>query len=262
VVALAQAASADAQGRAVQQAAQCELELKALVALTGVDEPRLRSRLQAQPTDEAQVLPPLALAPVPAQALAQRPDVFSAERGLLAARADIAGAQAQRYPRLALSGFIGGSAVRAGGAQTDAATWSLGPFAMSLPVLDGGRSRAQVEAAKARHDEAALQYAARVRQAVREVESALVKLQSAADRGPQVRAAVAGYRASLQGTQARHDAGLVSLLELEEARRQLLAAELTLAEWRTQVRAAHVSLYRAVGGGWSPAMLTDPFAQP
>ena len=35
------------------------------------------------------------------------------------------------------------------------------------------------------------------------------------------------------------------------------AAEISQAEWQTQVRAAHVSLYRAVGGGWSPALLAQ-----
>lgn len=258
--ALARAGAAESHNRALQQAAQCELEIKALVALTGMPEPQLRSRLDTEPMTPVASLVPLRLDPVPARALAQRPDIFSAERALLAARADIAGAQAQRLPRLALQGFIGGSALRAVGTSVDATTWSLGPLSLSLPVLDAGRRSARVDAALARHEEAAAQYAARVRQAVREVESAWIDLQSTAERGPQVEAAVAGYRQSLQATQARHGAGLASLLELEEARRQLLAAEIARADWRTQARAAHVSLYRAVGGGWSPALLQDPAA--
>lgn len=255
--ALAQAAAADAQDRALAQAAQCELELKALVALTGWPEAQLRSRLQALPEVPAQTLPPLALDPVPAQALAQRPDIFSAERAMLAARADIAATDAQRWPRLSLSGFIGVAGMRVAGRQTDAASWSLGPIALSLPLVDGGRRAAQVDAAQARYQEAAALYGARVRQAVREVESALVRLHSTAERGPQVQAALAGLRSALQAVQAREQAGLASRLELEEARRQLLAAEIAQAQWQTQVRAAQVSLYRAVGGGWSPALLAQ-----
>lgn len=255
--ALALAGAAQAQDRALAQAAQCELELKALVALTGWPEPQLRSRLQALPEVSAQTLPALALHPVPAQALAQRPDLFSAERALLAARADIATADAQRWPRLSLSGFIGVAGMRVAGSQTDATSWSLGPLALSLPILDSGRRAAQVDAAQARYQEAAAHYSARVRQAVREVESALVQLHSTAERGPQVQAALAGLRSALQATQARAQAGLASQFELEDARRQLLAAEIAQAQWHTQVRAAQVSLYRAVGGGWTPALLAQ-----
>ena len=227
------------------------------MALTALPEPALRQRLAGLPTTEALALPPLSLHPIPAQALAQRPDVFSAERAVLAARADIAGAGAQRYPRLVLSGFVGQSSLRAGGVSTELPTWSFGPLSLTLPLFDAGRRSAQVDAARARYDEAAAHYAARVRQAVREVEAALVDLQSTAERGPQVHAAVAGYQAALQGTEARWKAGLASLVELEEARRQLLAADIAQADWQTQVRTAHVSLYRAVGGGWSPALLAE-----
>jgi NodT family efflux transporter outer membrane factor (OMF) lipoprotein len=255
--ALARASAAEAAGRALQQRGQCELDVKALVALTALPEPELRLRLARMPAAEAAGLPPLALHPIPAQALAQRPDIYSAERALQAARADIASADAQRYPRLALSGQVGGAALRGGGAATEALTWSLGPLSLSLPLLDGGRRAAQVSAAQARYEDAAVQYAARVRQAVREVEAALVHLQSTAERGPQAQAAVAGWREALQGVEARYRAGLASLFEFEDARRQLLAAEFALSEWQTQARAAHVSLYRAVGGGWSPALLAD-----
>ncbi len=257
VAALARASAADAASRALQQSAQCELDTKALVALTALDEPALRQRLAGLPTAESLALPPLLLDPIPAQALAQRPDVFSAERAVLAARADIAGVDAQRYPRLVLSGFVGQSSLRAGGTTTELPSWSLGPLSLTLPVFDAGRRSAQTAAARARYDEAAAQYAARVRQAVREVETALVNLQSTAERGPQVLAALAGYQAAFQGTEARWKAGLASLVELEDARRQLLAAQIAQADWQTQVRAAHVSLYRAVGGGWSPALLAQ-----
>lgn len=255
--ALAQAAAAQTQARARQQADQCELELQALVVLTALPEPELRSRLAALVLEPGLTLPPLALDPVPARALAQRPDVFSAERAVRAAWADVAGAQAQRLPRVALNGFIGVASLRAGAAATEAATWSLGPLSLSLPLADGGRRQAQVDAAQARYEEALARHAAQVRQAASEVESALLRLHGSAARGPQVAAAVTGYRSALQAVQAREQAGLASLLELEDARRQQLAAEIALADWQTEVRAAHVLLYRAVGGGWSPALL-DP----
>ena len=115
---------------------------------------------------------------MPADVLAQRPDVFSAGRDVAAASAEVGSAQAARYPRLALSGSIGAAQARALGTTVTLDTWSIGPLSLSLPLFDGGRRAANVEAAQARYDEAAALYRAKVRQAVREVEEALVNLQS------------------------------------------------------------------------------------
>ena len=107
-----------------------------------------------------------------------------------------------------------------------------------------------MDAAQARYDEAAALYRARVRQAVREVEEALVQLQSTAARQTDTARAVDGYRASFTATQARFDAGLASLVELEDARRTLLAAQTTATALQGERMAAWIALYRAAGGAW------------
>ncbi|WP_170942317.1 TolC family protein, partial [Noviherbaspirillum denitrificans] len=183
--------------------------------------------------------------------LSQRPDVFAAEREVAAAAAEIGGARAQRFPRLSLSGSIGRANFRSGGVDADLSTWSIGPLAMSLPLFDGGRRAANVEAAEARYEAAAAAYRARVRQAVREVEEALVNLQSTAARGEDARISVEGYRTSFTATEARYKAGLASLVELEEARRNRLTAENALVALERERRSAWVALYRAAGGGWT-----------
>ena len=252
--ALARASAAEARARATQQAAQCEIDLKALVALTALQEPELRQKLAAAgaPRFQADMM---SIATVPADALAQRPDVFSAEREVAAASADIGAARAQLYPRLGLNGSIGIAGFRSGGLTSDLQTWSIGPLALSLPLFDGGRRAANVDAAQARYQEAAALYRARVRHAVREVEEALVNLQSSGARDADARIAVDGYRASFNGTEARYRNGLASLVELEDARRFLLTAEITLASLQRERLAAGVALYRALGGGWTPALI-------
>ena len=251
--ALARASAAEASGRATQQSAQCELDLKALVALSGLAEPDIRQKLALAQELHAQAAI-VSIANVPADALAQRPDLFSAEREVAAASAEIGSAEAQRYPRLSLGGAIGASRFSSGGVTADLTTWSVGPLALSLPLLDGGRRAANVRAAQARYDEAAALYRARVRQAVREVEEALVNLQSTAAREGDAQTAVAGYRTSFTGTEARYQSGLASLVELEDARRSLLAAEITRVSLQGQRLSAWVALYRAMGGGWTPAL--------
>ena len=191
---------------------------------------------------------------MPADALAQRPDVFSAARDVAAASADVGSADAQRYPRLSLGGSIGASNFRSSGVSASLSTWSIGPLALSVPLFDGGRRAADVQAAQARYDEAAALYRAKVRQAVREVEEALVSLQSTAAREGDAQTAVAGYRAAFTGTEARFQSGLASLVELEDARRSQLAAQTTQISLQRERLSAWVALYRAMGGGWTPAL--------
>lgn len=248
--ALANASSAEASNRVTQQQALCDLDVKALVALTAMEEPTLRRLLANQPG----VLPQsadIAVASVPAQSLTQRPDVFVAETEVAAASAEVGNAQAQRYPHLTLSGAIGTSRFRSSSINSDMATWTIGPLAMSVPLFDGGRRTAEIEAAKARYEEAAAKYRASVRQAVREVEEALVNLDSSAARSNDAQRAVDGYRTSFQATEALYQSGLGSLFQLEESRRNRLAAEIALVNLQRERITAWVALYRALGGGWS-----------
>ncbi|MGE4240250.1 efflux transporter outer membrane subunit [Ramlibacter sp.] len=247
--ALARASAAEASARATQQRAQCDIDVKALVALSGLPEPRLRERLEARWTEPAQFAM-LALAPIPAQLLAQRPDVYQAELDVAAASAEVGSARADQYPRLTLSGSLAIGKARVGGETLTLDTWSIGPVAVTLPIFDGGRRAAAVEAAQARYGEAAAVYAARVRQAVREVEVALVDLDSARARSEDAVIAVEGYRASFVATEARYRSGLASLIELEDQRRVMLAAETALVALQRERVAAWIALYRAVGGGW------------
>ena len=250
VAALARASAAEGSARATQQRAACDVLVKALVALSALSEPQLRQKLAVAWAEPSQATL-LTVHSVPAQVLAQRPDVFQAEREVAAASADVGSARAQRFPRLSLSGSIAAGSVHTGGVSTDLQTWSIGPLAVTLPIFDGGRRAANVDAAQARYEEAAALYAARVRQAVREVEEALVNLESARLRGEDARVAAEGYRISFAATEARYRSGLASLVELEDARRTALAAETALVGLQRERVAAWIALYRALGGGWA-----------
>ena len=118
-------------------------------------------------------------------------------------------------------------------------------MASALPVFDGGARRANVDAARARYDEAASAYAATLRKAVREVEEALVNLQSTADRSADAQTAADDYEVSFRATEARYKSGLASLFELEDARRSALAAQIALVDLQRERVAAWIALYRA-----------------
>ena len=170
---------------------------------------------------------------------------------MAAASADVGQVRAQAYPSLALSGSVGLQGYRALGLTDSGATWSIGPLLLSVPLFDAGRNAANLEAAQARYDEAAFLYGARVRQAVREVEEALVRLRSSGERDGDAVIADEGYRASLDAAQARYEVGLASLVELEATRRVALSSANALVALRRERIQAWIALYRAVGGGWS-----------
>ncbi|RZL82830.1 MAG: TolC family protein, partial [Variovorax sp.] len=240
---------ADAAGRLTQQRASCAVSRAGLVALTGLDARTLDQKLAAVPVDRASpaVQP---IASVPAEALAQRPDVYAAELEVAAASAAVGEAQGQRYPRLSLTGSVGRLQLRTQGFRTTLDTWSVGPVTLSLPIFDGGTLAANVDAAKGRYDEAASLYRSNVRQAVREVEEALLNLDSTASRSGDADTAVQNYQASFDATQARYDSGLASLFDLEDARRTLFTAQTARVALQRERAEAWVALYRAMGGGW------------
>jgi outer membrane protein TolC len=284
--ALARAAAADAASRTRDAQTQCVLARQALVALTASDAGELAQQLDGRvqpptqtesptqtPTSafaaaapahqsadvpagdphpaEGADWPPLRAVPsVPAQLLLQRPDVWAAEQAVAAASAGVGEAHAQRYPRLSLQGSVGRMQVRTQGMSPALGTWSLGPLALTVPLIDGGARRANVQASQARYDEAVVKLRASVRQAVQEVEGALTQWASHHARAEATDLAVQQYQRYWQATQARHQHGMASLFELEDARRSLLAAQLAQVAQRRDQTLAWVSLYRALGGGW------------
>ena len=262
---LARASSFDAANSVTATHASCDAQLKALVALSSMQESTLRQRLKenqanAQYLSQQDALFSVAnsVTQLPAKLLSQRPDIAAAQQAVMAAALDIQAVDSARYPSLNLNGSIGVSSVRQMGVSDSGLTWGVGPIALSLPLTNQAVTRSNIEAQVAAYQEAVMTLQARARQAVREVEESLVNLQAAKERTVQTKAAAEGYGASLAATQSRYRAGLASLVELEDARRTALFAEQNqLAVERDRV-AAWIGLYRATGGGWTA---NTPFNQ-
>ena len=251
VAAMARASAADSNSRAILQQALCDSQVKAMVALTALDEPVFKQKMAAAPAKQAWTAS-IKIANLPAQTIAQRPDVFAAERDVVLASAQVGNALALRLPRLSLNGSIGALRVQTDSMQTEGSVWSFGPVSVSLPVFDAGQRAANVDAARAAYQTAVLTYQSKVRNAVREVEESLVALQSTQDRNADALTATRGYAEALAATQARFGQGLASLVELEDARRNALAAESGQLGLQLERQQAWVGLYRAVGGGFDP----------
>ena len=255
---LAKASLADAQQQLKAQLAQCDAEIKVLVALTNVDEFTLREKLQAQtfkPSLNGQLF---ALNEIPASVIAQRPDIYAAEADLVSAAADIQTTYASSLPKVSLNGAIGWMWLSGGGfGTTDGKTWSLGPISITFPIYHPGVKEANLAKSEAKYQEYAAIYREKVRNAVKEVEQALVNLHSTEVRQADIETALNGYQASFDATQTKVNAGFASLIELEDQRRVLIAAQNNVIINQKLRTLSWVNLYRAAGGGWDKTVLSD-----
>lgn len=251
-IALANASAAEGNRTLLQQQAQCERSIKGIVAMTGLQETEVRKLLTGAPDRVAKLPSPPAfrIDSLPAQVLLQRPDIAAAERNVAEASANIGVEQAKRFPKLSLSGNITPTLQSINGsALLLAETWAIGPT-LSLPLFDAGKRAADVEAARAQYQAAASNFRSKVRTAVKEVEEALVRLDSASQRLPQGRNAVTGYRANFLAVRELYQVGLGNLIDVETSRRNVLSAEMALKEIEQEQVSAWIALYRAAGGSW------------
>jgi NodT family efflux transporter outer membrane factor (OMF) lipoprotein len=255
---LAKASWADATQQLKAQQAQFDVELKALVALTHLDEPVLREKLQTQTFNPHAIKNLFSLNEIPANIIAQRPDVYAAEADLISAAADIQSTYASSLPKVSLNGSIGWMWLSGSGFGTsDGKTWSLGPISITFPIYHPGIKEAGLAKSEAKYEERASIYREKVRNAVKEVEQALVNLHSTKIRQAHIETTINGYQAAFDATQIKVKAGFANLIELEEHRRLLIAAQNSVINNQKLHMLSWVSLYRAAGGGWNKSALSD-----
>ena len=254
VAALARASLADSAARARSQGDLCERQIKSLVALTALPEPEVRKALAEAPAmaSSAALESMLAVQAVPMDAIRQRPDVARAQANWVAAAQGVGVARAAMLPNLSFSGSWLRNRFSTASGTTSFNTWSVGPLSMTIPLVGRSALRARADAAQALYESTGQAYAAVLRQAVAEVEEALVALDGLRERERETDAALAGYAQSFNATQARYKVGFANLNELEEARRLQLAADSAVIALRQERINTWINLYVALGGGFDP----------
>ncbi len=220
-------------------------------------------------TERAAELPALPAIPagLPAQLLERRPDILLAEDQLHADTARIGVARASKFPFpvISLTSFLGALSGELDdlftGQDTGEGIISWGP-AINWPLFDSGRGRANVNIARAQAEQAAVIYRSTILAALRETADALVSIQKAREQITQQEIRVAAAREVLRLTDLRYRAGVVSYIEILDAQRQLLSAEVDLVRARRAEMVGVVQLYRALGGGWSNDELRKLMSKP
>ena len=197
--------------------------------------------------------PPRLPVGVPSELARRRPDIRRAEATLHAATAEVGVAIAQFYPSVSLTGNLGlrGTEISALSSWANH-FYSAGPT-ISIPVFQGGRLTANLTLARSQQTEAALAYRAAVLNALGEVEDSLVAYRTDQAQRDKLRQTVAATRTVLALARDRYDNGLGSFIEVLDAQRSLVAAQQQEIRATLSVTNDAISLYKALGGGWSQA---------
>ena len=227
-----------------------------LAVLLGVFPGTLEAQLTARkPIPEA----PMEVAVgVPAEALRRRPDVRRAERQLAAQTARIGVATADLYPKFSLPGTIGLEALSTNHLFSTAnRAWSLvGGFAWT--VFKGGAIRQNIEVQNALQEQALKQYEATILTALEEVENALVAYAEEQERRDTLTEATQAAQRAAELARDQYASGLIDFQTVLDAERSVLSFQDQLAQSKGQVTSNVISLYKALGGGWTVVTGAQP----
>lgn len=214
------------------------------------------------PVEPLKATPPPVPLGVPSDALERRPDIASNERQMAFENAQVGLARAAFYPHITLGG--------AGGYQSTAITslfnapslfWSLGADALQ-PILQGGRNRANLEAARAAYDQSVANYRQSVLTAFQEVEDGISNLSTLSQALSTQAAAVDDARRALDIANNRYIGGVTSYLDVITAQNTLLSSERLETQLLGQQMVSSVYLVKALGGGWDASQVTNEHVRP
>jgi multidrug efflux system outer membrane protein len=191
---------------------------------------------------------------LPSALLERRPDVSAAERAMAAANARVGLAKSAFFPKLDITGAFGFESATLG----DLFMWSsrafiLGPFAgtaLTVPLFDGGRRKANLAQARSKYDEDVAQYRQQVLVAFREVEDNLADLRLLDDQMREQNNAVEASQRAAHLSRTQYTEGAVSYLDVIDGERQVLTSQLQASHLSGTQAVATVNLIRALGGGW------------
>jgi NodT family efflux transporter outer membrane factor (OMF) lipoprotein len=187
---------------------------------------------------------------LPSELLKRRPDIVAAEYRVLESYDLVGQAKLAQLPSISLTGR-GGTSSFALGSLLKSFTFGLLP-SINFPIFDPA-VKARIKTSQASNVVAEQQYRKVVMDAFKEVEDALVNLDAHRRQRIELQEQAQRLGVVAAAVEAQLKEGVISQLEVFEAERSLLAAQLALLANHQQILADTVTLYKALGGGWPPA---------
>ena len=241
-----------AQASVQQYTRQVAQDMDELVLLVGAPLPAdLQMRMMAAPSLSA--LPDFPSVPpgLPSDLLQRRPDIRAAEHTLLAANANIGAARAAFFPSITLTASGGtGSGRLANLFGAGTGSWLFEPN-ISVPIFDAGKNFANLDVAKTEKRIEVANYEKAIQSAFHDVTDALAardtyKLQTQA----QTKLVSADQR-YFDLSSMRFRNGIDNYLNVLVAQNSLFAAQLSLVSLQLSQLQSEITLYKALGGGWT-----------
>lgn len=254
----AKARLAAAQAELSQMQEQVALQRNSIAALMGAAPGRgariqLDAKRDQSPWQQRWALPEQ----LPVSLLGRRPDVVAARLQAQALESRVAAQQAEFYPDVNLSAFVG---VQSLGldmlTKSGSSIASVGP-AISLPIFNGGRLRSELGAARARYDEAVAQYRSTLNRALQEVADNATSQRALQQQLTAMEQAVAAATEAHRVARNRYEGGLARYLDVLSAEDQLLISVRQLVDVQSRALTLDIGLHRALGGGWSESAATS-----
>ncbi|WP_229260631.1 TolC family protein [Duganella alba] len=195
-------------------------------------------------------VPAIELSQGPADLLRRRPDVIAAERRLAASNAQIGAAMSEYYPKVTLSALLGLSSLGANGLLSAASLQPQVAAGLRWRLFDFGRIDADVARARGANAEALAAYRKAVLRAAEDVENAVITLTQLEAQHAELSDEVDAHIRARDASELAYKGGAVSLYEVLEEQRQLLASRDQMARVNADNARAAVATFRAAGGGW------------
>jgi NodT family efflux transporter outer membrane factor (OMF) lipoprotein len=186
-----------------------------------------------------------------ANLLGRRPDLVAARWHAEAAAKRVGVARAQFYPNINLAAYIGQQALFANLLwHASSQVGSIGP-AMTLPIFEGGRLRAQYRGAWADYDTAVATYDQTLVQALQQVADVTVSENALGTRLAETRMALAANEEAYKLARMRYEGGLSNYQSVLLAEDAVLQSRLAVADLDASAFTLDVQLVQALGGGYS-----------
>lgn len=189
---------------------------------------------------------------LPADLLRRRPDVRTAERLLAAQTAQIGVATAQLYPSFSLAGNLGLESLAFANLYSASAYAAQGVAKAAWTLFDGGAIRQNIKVQTAKQEEALCYYESTVLTALKESESAIIAYANEQTRRDSLAAGVKSGQSAFELARDQYSSGLVNFQTVLDTQQSLLSVQDQLAVSEARVTSNLISLYKALGGGWTP----------
>ena len=190
---------------------------------------------------------------VPAELVGRRPDLVAQRWRIEATQQDIANAKAQFYPNINLVAFIGLQSLGYSGFLSSASrTMGIGP-AITLPIFEGGRLRANLAGTNADYDIAVEQYNQALADAMKDVVDQLASWRSVEQQRVQQKAALDTAQEAYDLALMRYREGIGNFLQVLSVEAPLLEQQSLAAELSARQLEIAINLVRALGGGYDAA---------